>query len=314
MSKKTKTIHFFRLDMYKLENDSTGNSVQKHLESKEKEAYLNNLVNDKLSENNVIKVQKYNSTNTDNVATVEMLSVTEDYIFGKMGREQDINNFQLRENETLESSPISKNPDQFFEAFSYFVIDRKTSAVSYIMEKSAPRINYLGDLFTQLYKNSDNLWGSTTTIVSKDSLNKLAGKDTIGSITYDVTIPKGTHKDITGMSESEYELLQNNKHTKIQVKLVAEKRKKSMFKAIDDAKDFFESIGSKTDRVMIRAKNDDEALMQEYRLFDDIMSKKATFEYDTTKTAKEFEEDIKIQIISQYTLNKAEILEYIGFK
>lgn len=314
MSTRYKTIHFFRLDMYKLENDGNGNSVQRHLNSEEKSVYLDNLLTSKLPEETTLKVHKYNSTNTNNVATIEMVSITEEYAFGKMGREQDINNFQLRENVTLESSPISKDPDQFFESFSYFVIDRKTCAVSYIMEKSAPRVNFLGDLFTQIYKETDKLWGSTTTIVSKDSLTRLAEKDIIGSITYDVTIPKGTHKDITGMSEKEYELLQNEKHTKVNVKLVAEKRKESMFGSIDDAKSFFKSIGKKTDKVTARAKDDSEKLMQEYSLYDDIMAKKASFNYDMKKTAKEFENDVKEQIIEQYILNKSDILDYIGFE
>lgn len=313
MSTKYKTIHFFRLDMYKIENNEQRDPVQRHLKLEEKILYLNNLLIKKLPEKTTMKVHKYNSTDGDNVATVEMVSITDEYAFGKMGREQDINNFQLRENDTLESSPISKNPDQFFEAFSYFVIDRKTCAVSYIMEKSAPRVTFLGDLFTQVFKESDKLWGSTVTIISKDSLTKLAGKDIIGSITYDVTIPKGTHKNITGMSEDDYELVKNDKHTKVKVNLVAEKRKKSMFDSFDDAKQFFQSMGKKTDRVTIRAKDDNENLMQEYRLFDDIMAKRASFNYDTSKTAKEFEEDVMTQIIEQYTLNKSDILEYIGF-
>lgn len=209
MSKKIKTIHFFRLDMYKIENNTEGVSTQRHLPPSEKEIYLNDLLEHHLPEGNAIQVHKYNSTNGNSVATVEIVSITENYIFGKMGKEQDINNFQLRKSETLASSPITKEPDQFFEAFSYFMIERSTFAVSYIMEKSAPRINYLGDLFTQIFKDTDHLWGSAVTIVSKNQLEMLAGKDIIGSIDYDYTIPKGTHKDITMMNESEYELLQN---------------------------------------------------------------------------------------------------------
>lgn len=313
MTSKTKVIHFFRLDMYKIENDAGGNSVQRHLKASEKQLYLDELVNSKLPEKKAIQVHKYNSSSGNNTATVEIVSIKDDYIFGKMGKEQDINNFQLRKNETLVSSPISKGPDQFFEAFSYFLIDKKTCAVSYIMERSAPRIDYLGDLFTQIFKNTDQLWGSTVTIVSKNSLDKLAGKDIIGSISYDVTIPKGTHKEITKMSEDDYELLKNEKHTKVQVKLVAEKRKKSMFDSIESAKKFFVSLGGKTDRVSVKAKDEGESLFQEYRLFDDIMSKRTTFDYDTSATAKEFEENIEHQIWVKYQQNKIEILEYVGF-
>lgn len=313
MSKKTKTIHFFRLDMYKIENNDKGISVQRHLAPSEKYFYLDELIKNNLPEKNAIQVHKYNSTNGNGVATVEIVSITNDYIFGKMGKEQDINNFQLRKNETLASSPISKEPDQFFEAFSYFMIEKNTFAVSYIMEKSAPRISYLGDLFTQIFKDTDNLWGSAVTIVSKDSLNKLAGKDIIGSINYDVTIPKGTHKDITKMSEDDYELLKNEKHTKVQVKLVAEKRSKSMFDTIADAKKFLSSIGKKADNVSVKAKDNNENLMQEYRLFDDIMAKRASFNYDTSKTGEEFERDIESQMWIKYQQNKEEILEYIGF-
>lgn len=313
MSTKTKTIHFFRLDMYKLDLDEKGNSVQRFLTSLEKEMYLKDLIQNKLSDRKAIQVEKYNSTSGNNTATVEIVSENENYVFGKMGKEQDINNYQLRKNETLASSPITKGPDQFFEAFSYFMIDRRTFAVSYIMERSAPSIVFLGDMFTQVFKETDKLWGITLTIVSKDSLNKLAGKDIIGSIYYDVTIPRGSHKDVTGMNEEDYELLQNEKHTKVQVKLVADKRKKSMFKTSDMAKKFFSSIAGKTDNVTIKAKDENESIMQEYRLFDDIMSKKASFIYDSSKTSEEFEKTIEDQIWLKYQQNRPEILEYVGF-
>lgn len=111
MTSKQKVVHFFRLDMYKIENDAGGHSVQRYLKSEEKKSYLEELVSSKLHEKKAIQVHKYNSTSGNNTATVEIVSVKDAYIFGKMGKEQDINNFQLRKNETLVSSPISKGPD-----------------------------------------------------------------------------------------------------------------------------------------------------------------------------------------------------------
>lgn len=313
MSTKTKTVHFFRLDMYKIETNNDGDSAQRFLTVTEKKHYLSDLIQNKLPERKAIQVKKYNSSNGNNAATVEIVSENENYVFGKMGKEQDINNYQLRKSETLASSPITKGPDQFFEAFSYFMIDKKTFAVSYIMERSAPRIVFLGDMFTQVFKESDKLWGATVTIVSKDSLTKLAGKDIIGSIYYDVTIPKGSHETVTGLDEDDYELLKNEKHTKVHVSLLADKRKKSMFESFDAAKKFLTSLGRKSDNVTIKAKDENESIMQEYRLFDDIMSKKANFVYDSSKTAEEFEKNIEEQIWIKYQQNRSEILEYVGF-
>lgn len=314
MLKKAKTIHFFKLDMYKIENDTNGNSKQRYLNANEKNHYLSELIKKRLSSKNAIKVQKYNSTNLNDSATVEIISNNKEYVFGKMGKEHDINNFQLRENETLASSPITKNPDQFFEAFSYFLIDKKNFSVSYIKETSAPRCNFLADLFTQEFKDIDNVWGSLVTIINKDSIEKLASKDIIGSIDYLYTIPKGTHKDITGMSEEDYELLKNEKHSKVRIQLLADKRKKSMFDSISDAKQFFKSIGSKADRVSVKAKNNNEQIMQTYQLYDDILAKKADFIYNTNNTVKELQKDIEDQMWIKYQQNKDEILEYVGVK
>lgn len=86
-----------------------------------------------------------------------------------------------------------------------------------------------------------------------------------------------------------------------------------MFENAKEAFKFFSSLGRKTDNVRVKAKDSNENLMQEYRLFDDLLSKKANFNYDTSKTGEEFEKDIESQMWSKYQLNKDEILEYVGF-
>ncbi|EPB3004543.1 hypothetical protein ACRE4Z_001546 [Enterococcus hirae] len=312
MTTKTKNLHFFRLELLRLTEDRNGDSVMSPLSIKEKNIYLDDLVKNHLNSNNALKVKRYDNNSTkEKFASVEIITSNEYYVFGKMGKEQDINQFQIRKNDSLESRLISKESDELFEAFSYFLIDKKTFAVTYIKEKVAPNISYLSDMFTQEFKDSNKIWGKTIVLMDEDAIDKLSRKKVIGTIEYELTLPAGTHKEITGLSEDEYILLQNQKHIKTCVKLVTDSRKNSVFDSYEKAKEFFSKFKSKNINLKVKAKDDEDDIMQEFKLLNDNFTKKAKFNYDTSKTANDLQEEIESQMWIQFKKNESDILSYI---
>ncbi|HBM5513817.1 TPA: hypothetical protein LY374_002930, partial [Enterococcus faecium] len=98
--KKIKKIHFFKFDMFKLEKNNKGDSVQKFLDISTKNYYLDEILKTKLNENNSIKILKDLGNPNGYSATMEVLSNNDNYVFGKLGKEHDINQFQIRKTDT----------------------------------------------------------------------------------------------------------------------------------------------------------------------------------------------------------------------
>lgn len=313
--RKQKKIHFFRLDMYTLVNNEEGNPVQRLLTVEEKKAYLKEIVENRLNENNSIKVYKDTSNPGSSSAIFEVITDNDNYVFGKLGREHDINQFQIRKNDTLESSPIFKEEDELFESFSYVLIHKDTFSVSYIKEITAPSILYLGYLITNVHRDESRVWGLVESLMDEDAISLLSGKDIIGTMSYDMTIPSGYSNLISGLSEAEYGLLQNQKGTKVTIVLKAEKRKESVFENGNQARTFFQSVKHKFNNMKISAKDDHDEYMQDYKLVENPFTKKVNFNYDVnTETVEELQTQIEKQMWIKYQQNVPSIIEYLGFE
>ncbi|MDT2011133.1 hypothetical protein [Carnobacterium divergens] len=314
--KKMKKIHFFKFDMYELGPDNKGNSVQKFIDISRKNAYLKEILKDKLNTNRSIKILKERQNPTSDSAIMEIINETADYVFGKLGKEHDINQFQIRKNDTLESRDISKEADELFESFSYFLIDKATFSVSYIKESTAPGINYLATLITNEFMNTAKVRGLIECLVDEEAIKSLSGKNVIGTISYDVTLPPEYTKSLLGLSESEYGLLQNQKGIKVGVTLRAEKRKTSVFSDSKDAESFFTKMLKNKLDVSVKAKDTEDEIMQDFRLVDNPFTKKVNFEYDINSftNVKSLQTSIENQLWIKMQQNKGEILKYIGFE
>lgn len=311
---KIKKIHFFRLDMYTLRENSLGNSEQYFLDIHSKDQYLMDIVDHHLNENNAIKILKDPTDPKSKSATFEVINSNESYVFGKLGKEHDINQFETRESNTLKSQPLSKGANELFEAFSYVLIDRSSFSVSYIKENTAPSILFLSYLITNLFKPDNRVWGHIESLIDEDAISLLSGKEIIGTLSYDMTIPAGFSNIISGLSEEEYDLLQNQKGTKITVEFKADKRKKSVFGDSEKARGFFSSIKRKGyEKVKAKAKDEPDEIMQDYQLIDNPFTKKAKFSYDDGMNLEDLQKQIEEQLWTKFNENKTNILKYIGF-
>lgn len=313
--KKIKKIHFFKFDMFKLEKNNKGDSVQKFLDISTKNYYLDEILKTKLNENNSIKILKDLGNPNGYSATMEVLSNNDNYIFGKLGKEHDINQFQIRKTDTLKSRDISKAADELFESFSYFLIDKSTFSVSYIKETTAPNISYLSYLITNEFISTDKIRGWIECLVDKDAIEMLSGKDIIGTMEYDITLPPEYTKSLLRLSEKEYDLLQHQKGIRVAVTLQAARRKTSVFEEEKDATNFFTSMMKKGIDLKVKAKDENDEFMQDFKLVENPFTKRVNFNYDNSKISSihDLQSSLEEQLWLKTQQNKHDILSYIGF-
>ncbi|HAQ0412578.1 TPA: hypothetical protein IWO76_000598, partial [Enterococcus faecium] len=310
-----KKIHFFKFDMFKLEKNNKGDSVQKFLDISTKNYYLDEILKTKLNENNSIKILKDLGNPNGYSATMEVLSNNDNYVFGKLGKEHDINQFQIRKTDTLKSRDISKAADELFESFSYFLIDKSTFSVSYIKETTAPNISYLSYLITNEFISTDKIRGWIECLVDKDAIEMLSGKDIIGTMEYDITLPPEYTKSLLRLSEKEYDLLQHQKGIRVAVTLQAARRKTSVFEEEKDATNFFTSMMKKGIDLKVKAKDESDEFMQDFKLVENPFTKRVNFNYDNSKISSihDLQSSIEEQLWLKTQQNKHDILSYIGF-
>ncbi|MBT2614142.1 MULTISPECIES: hypothetical protein [unclassified Bacillus (in: firmicutes)] len=268
---------------------------------------INQLFNDILK--NKLKNNSYLIKSDDAQYTFEIINSDDTYIFGKIGRYKDMISFQLRDRETLESSKISKTNTQDLEVFTYLLIDRSNYLISYLKEQSAPSISVLSSLIDNVYGSTQSLFGEVSSIMIEDAIPILKKKDTIGSISYKVAVPS-TEKiniDALGLSEKDFEMLQNQKSVQFEVKLVAE-RNKSAIEDPNKLEQFLKKIMKKTEKIKVSAKDTSE-YMQTYNIVGSIMTKREKFEFD--KDSTNIESEIEKKLKKTYENNKEEIQEYV---
>lgn len=304
-----KVIHYHRLDMWTFSKNDSDFEKQEYLPIKTKGEYLSEVVRDHLNDQKCYRIlDDSNSPLSSDVAILEIITVNENYIFGKLGKERDIEHYQIREKETLKARKISKGPNELFECYSYFLISKSDLTLSYIREQSAPNIRYIKLLIDNIF-SKDKVFGEIVTLIDQDAVEKLSGKDIIGSISYNMTYKDGMKNLVTGLTEKEYELLQNQKGVKITVDLKAKKRKKSVFDSKDNARKFFSILRKLKISANVKAKNKDDKYMQSFKLENNPFCRKESFE--VTDDDISFENMIERKLWTKYQQNKYEISMYI---
>ncbi|MFJ7681643.1 hypothetical protein [Peribacillus butanolivorans] len=303
-----KNVYFHKLNVFKRQlSKGTKISAGKMTKRYQPNVVINQLFDDILT--NKLKNNSYVIKSDDAQYTFEIINSDDRYIFGKIGRYKDMISFQLRDRETLESSKISKTNTQDLEVFTYLLIDRSNYLISYLKEQSAPSISVLSSLIDNVYGSTQSLFGEVSSIMIEDAIPILKKKDTIGSISYKVAVPS-TEKiniDTLGLSEKDFEMLQNQKSVQFEVKLVAE-RNKSAIEDPNKLEQFLKKIMNKTQKIKVSAKDTDE-YMQTYNIVGSIITKREKFEFD--KDSTNIESEIEKKLKKTYENNKEEIQEYV---
>jgi hypothetical protein len=282
--------------------DQADTQLKNYLDSKGKNALLDDIINNKLA-NNCIVIKDEIGTKT-----LEILDYDENYIFARIGRYQDLISVHLRNRKTYQPEEISKTVDQELEIFTYLLLDRNNFIISFLKEHAAPSIRTLQYLIDNNY-SSQELFGEISGVIVEDAIPLLKEKDTIGTISYRVTVPTDNllSYDEIGLSQKEFIHLRNQKYAEIEVKLVAE-RNKSAFDKGTGMEAVFRKILGTTKKVKVKAKDND-GYMQTYNVVESLLTKRTKFEFD--KDAEQIQNEIFGKLKTIYESNKQEIIDYV---
>jgi hypothetical protein len=304
-----KNVYFHKLNVYKrqfVKGSKKSADTLKKLYQPDKviKTLFDDILTNKLT-NNCFEI---NDDGT--IYTFEVLKFDNNYIFGKLGKYKDLMTVQLRDRKTFIPAQIQKTTTQDLEIFTYLLIDRNNYLISYLKEQSAPTIQVFSSIIDNIYGRTKRYFGEVSSVMIDDAIPILKKKKQIGAISYKVSIPASEkmNLDLLGISEKEFEMLQNQKSVDFEVKLVAE-RNKSALKDSNGIDKFLKKILKKTKKVKVKAKNENE-YMQTYNIVDSIMTKREKFDFN--KDATNLESEIYAKLKITYEGNKVEILEYVN--
>lgn len=306
-----KNVYFHQLHMYKRscdsDKESATNMKKDYLENHLLNEKVQSIIDNELNQHKCIQITEDDDGKSE---VLEILHHDNDYIFARLGRMRDIYQFQLRNRTTFKPDPINKTDDQEIEIFTYLLLDRTNFIISYLREQSAPDIQKLGSVLTQVYKEEE-IFGEISSITIEDALPIISKKHQVGTINYKISIPpeggKYFTQEYTGLSEKEYDMLTNQKSIDFDIKLVVDRNKD----AFNDGRNGFEKVIKKisnfASNIKVKAKNDDE-YMQEYNIVDSLFTKRQKFNFE--RTAESIPREIYRQLKNVYLANKSDIEEF----
>lgn len=261
---------------------------------------------DNYSENDCLRLSGEFQENV----VLEILNVSEDYIYARIGKQQDILTVHLRDTETLASSEIERVGNQQLEIFTYLLIERENYIISFLREQSAPSIQELGKLISNFFGTTRELHSEISSVMIDDAIPILANKDIIGSMEYKVAVPSEELLDIDqlGLNRNQFEMLTNQKNIDFTVKLVAE-RNRDAFEDRGVLRAFFDNIAGVARNIKVKAKDEDE-YMQTFELEDSPFTRREKFDFD--RNANDIQAEIQEKLVGVFEFNREYILQYVN--
>lgn len=309
-----KNVYFHQLSIYErqfIKSKKNADTLNKsYFSIKEKDDLLIQLLTENLNEFNTVKIgdnYSYRGESLELLNKDEVFNNKSNFIFARLGKMQDIHQFQLRNQDTLEASEIIKDSKQQLEVFTYLMIDRSNYIISFLKQQSAPALEKLSDLIRSKVANNE-IFAEVSSITVEDAIPILSNKDLIGSISYKVSIPpEGSEVfniENTGLSEKEYDMLSNQKSIDFTVKLVAERDFSAFEQNPQRLGSTLKKLVGISDQVKVKARNEEE-YMQDYTVIDNPFTRKQKFNFD--KNAESISSEIYKQMIEVYRSNKSDI-------
>ncbi|MDQ8395479.1 hypothetical protein Q3E72_10335, partial [Enterococcus faecium] len=107
----------------------------------------------------------------------------------------------------------------------------------------------------------------------------------------------------------------HQKGIRVAVTLQAARRKTSVFEEEKDATNFFTSMMKKGIDLKVKAKDESDEFMQDFKLVENPFTKRVNFNYDNSKISSihDLQSSIEEQLWLKTQQNKHDILSYIGF-
>lgn len=241
---------------------------------------------------------------------LEVLQVSEEYIYARIGKQKNILSVHLRDTETLEPAKIETVGNQQLEVFTYLLIERANYIISFLREQSAPSIQELGKLVGNFYGLDRELHSEISSVLIEDAIPLLASKDVIGTIEYKVSVPGDEFIGIDqlGLSQADFEQLTNQRNVDFTIKLVAE-RNRDAFEDRGTLREFLRSISEVARGIKVKAKNNNE-YMQTFELDNSPFTRRERFEFN--HNAEDIQNEIQIKLTRIFEIHQEEILRFVN--
>lgn len=322
-----KNVHFYQMIYFEKEQVKPGKAESeqkvKFFTQEELKLKIEELISNESSGNCLILEKGYNQI------TLEILSNTNEYIFARIGRMQDIRRVHLRNKETLKAEPIQKKINQEIEIFTYLIISKKNMVIAYITEQGAPHIrkfNRITDYHLDDYEHIE-----VHPVVVPDALKVLKGKEKITKMDYTIALPTEEllDKDHLNLPIDDFINLKDVKTATIKITVTGQKEKNIVQNISENIEKIVTAIkGSKngeTKSISFNAKNEGE-YTHSYNIFDEYFVRKTkmnTLQLDKKistldnasddyldKVQKLVHDEIKNKLISTYKENEFDLVQY----
>lgn len=242
---------------------------------------------------------------------VEFVEFNDKHTYMKIGRQNPSDMVALRDTETLETELVPMSESQLLELFTYCMLDFETGILSYIGINGAPRISAIRSLINNCFYEEESIEAKMAAIMTDDILQTLIHKNIISKLTLTVAVPDDKIlSDTIGLSENDFDSLQNIKTRTATYKIVAT-RNKNIFASRSKLAELIASIKGKFgDSVLGLTANakDYHESSQVYDLLHYNFTK--TVALDTQDTAALNEQHFKDALLDTYNTYKEELLRY----
>jgi len=313
-----KKVYFYRVLVEKsIYNEIKRKSEIKELESKELFIYVSNISKNYCTEKSKSLNHKIVLIPNDPQKTaVEILDLQENYLYARIGKEDDINFLMQRNNDTGMSSDISVEDGNHAEKFTYFYIDFSTKFVTFLFIQGAPRAKRIGD-FLNIAKGNDHIT-NIIPIANEDTLGTLKKKDKVNKLTYYLSVPSDEFLSAKycNVNDKLFKRLKNVKCVNMTFSLVSERNKNVTFenKSKSEQKnaliDFYNEVEKTNKKYLKAAKmkgtDSNSNSSDEYDLFEELITSK--IEMPKINIEKDFIEAVRLSLLSAYTKKKDQLL------
>lgn len=245
--------------------------------------------------------------------TMDILSDTDDFLFGRLGRLRENNEIQFRNLKNLSCEEILTPLDadeKGIEAITYFIIDYKKAILSIIKGQYAPHQGCLNNIINY-YKPDYTM--ELKAIVNKDSISTILKGDFIREIVYDMSVPSPELLTrLPGLSEQQVMELRKGDTNRLSISITTETKRGALVKCKDGIKgiiqDFTENSSIFKDikfKTKLQGKSP-----EYYSLMDSIFTYKVNISNECKNNRLEQEKEFYERLKEAYNEEKEDLLVY----
>lgn len=243
---------------------------------------------------------------------VEILEITNEYVFGRIGKEDDLNYMHFRSKSKIDiSKNISVPKDSYAEKFTYFYINLSTGILAYLSILGAPPFSKFKRFINQLCigKYDSNI----LPVCNSNIIKLLKKKDRVSGFIIKTTIPTDQFLgcENLGLDRNAFVELENATEVTIELNLSGKRKvnisqkqgnDNPIFKIIEKARS---SLSSSKIETKVKANNKDEKT-RAYDLDDDIYT--YNIDLPEIKDETQFSKEILNSLITAYNNSIEDIL------